>query len=504
MTVKTTAALLGAALVASTAGAQARPSAAAASSAAAKCNIQSGGSPQISAAYDALSKFNSAAAPDEQPRHLSTSVKELSSMPESAKDDIARQWVLGQTLVAWTLVDGKSTIGPRSSYGYTTDPDGSIDILLAADTAFKAVVASSPACASQIEPMHRMSVVAATNEATSAFNEGDMDRSRSLAQRVLQLDPESPHAYHLLANIDVKQQNYPSAVESFDRVIAMTANDSTLAEVHDNAVVSAAYILQNLAEAEPGDGARPLAEKAAGYFRQYVAAHPEDASAQSALSRTLVTAGDTLAANSMYSSMLADPSKYSAMDLLNAGVGAANAGKEADAIALLEAGVAGNPYLRDGLFVLGQVSLQAGELEKASDAAARLIAVDPNNPDNYHLRAAVYQEMLALTKDKKIQKALTDSMIRSNQVAGKMPVKVTVTDFAQPSESQRVLNGTVENLTDAPADYTLNFEFLDSSGSVVASKSETISQVEGKSSKAFSVPVEGAGIVAFRYAPIGG
>ncbi len=462
MTVKITTALLGAVLVASTAGAQARPPAKGSTAAAPKCNIQSGGSVQVTAAYDALSKFNGTTSPDEQGKFLMAAVKELSNKAEKPTVEIARQWVLGQTLVAWTLVDGKPTAGTRGSYGYTTDPDASIDILLAADTAFKAVAAAEPGCAVQIEPMHRMSVVAATNSATAEFNAGNIDSAKVLSERLLVLEPGSPHAMHLLGNIEVKKQNYLAAVEHFDKVIAATASDTTMTEVHDNAMISAAYLLH----------------------------------------RTLVSAGDTLAASSMYSTMLSDPSKYSSMDLLNAGVGAANANKSAEALQLLEAGVIGNPYFRDGLFVLGQVALQAGELTKASDAAARLIAVDPSNPDNYHLRAAIYQELLGATKDKKEQKALTDSMITANRKAGSMPVKLTVTDFAQPTDGQRVLNGTIENLSDEPADYTLTVEFLDDKGTVVATKTETVSAVEAKASKSFSMTVDQPGVVAYRYAPL--
>ncbi|MHB1223702.1 MAG: tetratricopeptide repeat protein [Gemmatimonadaceae bacterium] len=511
MTVKTTAALLSAVLVASTAGAQARPTAqgrtAAANkpaSSAQKCSIQSGGSVQVSAAYDALSKFNATSSPEEQPKFLMAAVKELSAKAEKPEVEVARQWVLGQALVAWTLVDGKPTAGPRSSYGYTTQPDAPIDILLAADSAFKVVSQASPGCATQIEPMHRMSVVAATNAATAQFNAGNVDSAKVLSERLLKLEPESPHAYHLLGNIEVKQQNYQAAVGHFDKVIAATATDSSMKEVHDNAMISAAYLLQNLADADQTEAAKPLAEKAAKYFRDYIAAHPDDASARSALARTLVAAGDTVAASSMYTTLTAAPSKYSAMDLLNAGVGAANAGKPAEALKLLEAGVAGNPFFRDGLFVLGQVALQAGDLPKAADAVNRLIAVDPNNPDNFHLRAAVYQEMLATTKDKKAQKALTDSMMISNRQAGSMPVKVTVTDFAQPSDAQRILNGTIENLSDAPADYTLTVEFLDAQGKVVATKTETIAAVDAKASKTFSITIDQPGVVAYRYAPLGG
>lgn len=507
MTVKTTAALLGAVLVASTAGAQARPTAqgrtAAANtpaSSAPKCSIQSGGSTQISAGYDALSKFNASSSPAEQPTFLTAAVKELSNPADKPEVELARKWVLGQALVAWTLVDDKPTIGARSSYGFTTQPDAQIDILLAADTAFKAVAAAVPGCADQIEPMHRIAVVAATNAATQAFNAGDYAASRALSERLLKLDPASPHAQHLLGNIEVKEQNYQAAVAHFDKVIAATAGDESMKDVRDNAMISAAYLLQNLAESDQSEGAKPLAEKASKYFREYIETHPEDASAKSALARTLVAAGDTLAASNMYSSMLADPSRYSSMDLLNAGVGAANAGKSAESLALLEAGVAGNPYYRDGLFVLSQVALQAGELEKANGAAARLVEVDPNNPDNFHLRAAIYQEQLAVTKDKRIQKALTDSMMAANRVAATMPAKVTVTDFAQPSSNQRILSGVIENLSDKPADYSLTVEFLDAKGGVLSTKTEAVTGVDAKGSKTFSITAEGPGVVAYRYA----
>ena len=508
MTVRTTAALLGAMLVASTAGAQGKTPVKgknAATSAAPKCNIQSGGSVRVSAAYDALSKFNTASGETADPKFLMTAVKELSTAPDKPGTEIARQWVLGQTLVAFTLIDGQPTAGPRKNFGYASDPEAPIDILLAADSAFQAVETASPGCKSQIEPMRRMAVIAATNAATAQFNGGNLDSTAVLAARVLKLQPDSPHAYHLMANVEVKKQNYQAAADNFERVLAATATDSTLADLHESALISEAYLLQNLADAEQDDAlSKPLAEKAANYFREYLKTNPTDASASSALARTLVTAGDTAAASNMYGTMLADPSRYSAMDLLNAGVGAANAEKYPEAMSLLEAGVAGNPYLRDGLFVLTQVALKSEQYDKAADAARRLVEVDPNNPDNYNLLAGAYQGLLGNTKDKKIQKAFTDSMLRANAKASSMPVRVTVADFAEPGAGQRVLNGTIENLADAPTSYELKVDFLDEKGNVLASKTETVADVAGKSSKSFSIAVQQPGIVAYRYAPLGG
>ncbi|MBC7894631.1 MAG: hypothetical protein H7066_04415, partial [Cytophagaceae bacterium] len=69
---------------------------------------------------------------------------------------------------------------------------------------------------------------------------------------------------------------------------------------------------------------------------------------------------------------------------------------------------------------------------------------------------------------------------------------------------KHVLAGTVDNLGDAPADYTVKFEFLDVTGKVIATKDAPVSAIAAKGSKSFRVEVEGAGIVAFKYAPFTG
>jgi hypothetical protein len=49
----------------------------------------------------------------------------------------------------------------------------------------------------------------------------------------------------------------------------------------------------------------------------------------------------------------------------------------------------------------------------------------------------------------------------------------------------------------------VKFEFLDAAGNVVTAKEAAVGAVAGKKSKAFRVEVEGAGVVAYRYAPFG-
>lgn len=507
MTVKhTTAALLSLSLAASTAAAQAKKPAAsaAARSSAPACNIQSAGSTQISSAYDLLNTFASGEPTAEGSKHLVKAVGLVTGKADKPNTETARAWVLGQALAAYTMVPGQATMGSRATFGFSDDPQGTVDIIVVADSALASVAATNAGCVAQIEPVQRMLLVAAVNEASAKFNAGDMPATKELAARVLKVRPNSPHAEHLLANVAVREQDYKGAVERFEKVMAATKGDSTLGELYSSSLQSAAYILGNLAEATTGDESAALAKRSAGYFQEYLATNPDDAQAKTAMSKALAASGDSTAANAMFAEMMANPGKYRGVELINAGVQASNAGRGADAVKLVQAGLVENPYLRDGLFVLAQIALQTEDFQTALDASHRLIALDPANPDNYTTLANAYQGLVSSVADKKQQRAYLDSLQKATTTASKLPARVTVTDFSQAAGNQVVMNGSVENLGDKPADFTLTIEFLDKAGNVVATKQETVAGVAPKSTKSFSVSVEQPGVIGYRYAPLGG
>jgi tetratricopeptide (TPR) repeat protein len=287
MTVKTTAAFLAVALAATTAGAQQRPaSRPAAQSTAPKCDIQSGGSAQIMSAYEALSKASEQSAPDaEKKRQLASAVKLLSAPLTPAQAELARQWVLGQTLVAYTLLDNQPTVGTRASFGFATDPQATVDILALADTAFSAVQKAAPGCATQIAGMRQLPYRTMTNAAVALFNAGNMDSAQVLATRAMSIMPEGAPAYHLLANVAVKKQDYPRAISHFERAMATSKGDSALTEVYATSLSSLAVLVQNQAATATGEEQKALAAKAAGYYRELIAASPNDASAQASTTR---------------------------------------------------------------------------------------------------------------------------------------------------------------------------------------------------------------------------
>lgn len=508
MTVKATAALLALTVAATTAGAQAagargqRQTAAAPQQNAPKCDIQSGGSAPVMAGYEALARFNGESNESEKPKHLAAAVKQVSSPLEKPDAELARQWVLGQALVAWTLIPSHPTVGTRASFGYTTDPQGSIDILYAADTLFDAIEAKVPDCAESIDTMRRLPYVTTANKAVELFNAGNTDSAAVLGERAMRIYPNGAPTYHLLGNIAVKKQDYPKAIELLSRAAELAAGDTSLKDIRVGSLQSAALLLSNQAQTAEGAERQALASKAAGFYRELIQLQPENAEMQTGLAQVLALTGDSTALGGIYAGMLAQPDQYTSFQLLDAGVGAINAGRSQDAVSLVELAVQRNPYYRDGLFALTYAYSATQQYDKMRSAVQRLIEVDPSNPDNYNLLRDAYTGTISTLSDTKAKKAYTDSLVRASTNAQKMPVRVSFGDFQQPAAGQRVLNGKVENLGSAAASYTIKFEFLDAAGNVVMTKDETVADVGPQQSKTFAVSAEGQNIVAFRYAPL--
>ena len=122
-----------------------------------------------------------------------------------------------------------------------------------------------------------------------------------------------------------------------------------------------------------------------------------------------------------------------------------------------------NPYSRDAINNLAATYIQTNQFPKAFPLIDKLVALDPSNPDNPLLYAFAYQGLYKGTKDKKLQKIYTDSLVYFNGKSENVPVKLAVTEFTRRPD-QTTLAGTIENRGTAAKTYTVNVEFLDKSG----------------------------------------
>ena len=466
------------------------------------CQIDENKPNQIKDARNALVK---AQLVSDKQKQLAEAVKLLTKDVEKIGNPVGRNWVLGRTLVTIAAQPGAQMIVPRGSVGYATEPEGQIDLLLAADSAFDVVEQAMPQCAADVEEYRRVLYVPVVNEAVNAYNAKNMDEAARLSQRTLAIYPKSPIAYNVLANIAQSKEDFRGAVDHYRQMLAAIGTDTAYAEEKQTTMLQIGALLAAMAEEKEGAEKQALLKEAVAAYTAYNADYPNDAKGQSGLARVQLLTGDSTAANQIFGTMIASPDKYTDMQLFEAGVNASRAERNKEAAALFEAGLQKNPYYRDALFNLAATYDALEAMDKMETPLRRLLEVDPNNRLNHQLVARMYQARAKAEKDAAKKKALNDSLIAHFEMFQNAPVNVTFDLFSMdPGSTKRVLGGAVENLSDKPSAYTLNVEFLDATGKVVASKQADIGQVPAKEKKTFRLEVDAPGIAAFKYAPLSG
>jgi len=339
------------------------------------------------------------------------------------------------------------------------------------------------------------------NQAVSLYNAKQVDSAVAIANRALAIYPKSPVAYNVIGNAAQAKDDIPGAVDAFKKMLDAIGTDTAYADEKKQVMMNIPQLLAAAAEAAEGPKKAEYAKQAAEGYNAYLKEYPGDAGAQSGLARVQLMAGDTASANKLYADMLSAPDRYSDMQLLEAGVNAARADRSKEAALLFEAGLKKNPYYRDGLFNLSVTYLQSGQLDKMPPVMERLIVVDPNNPENYRVFVNYYQEKVKAEKVPAAKNKLSDSVLKYYKLFSEPAAKVTFNLFSHDG-AKHTLAGAIENLSPAAKTYTLKVEFLDNTGTTVATQEATVGPVDSKTSKPFRMTVEKEGVAAFKYAPV--
>lgn len=418
----------------------------------------------------------------------------------------ARNYLRGEAYIIYLMQPNAAAVIPRSALGLTANPAGTIDLYAAADSAFTMVEQASPECAALITQWRQQKPwLSALNGAINALNAGQLDSAEMLAKRSLILDRHAPYAYSVLGSIAQNRKNWPAANDYWKQALAAAGTDTVYADVRTKTLYEIASAASDRADAAAGAAAkRAAAREAIKPWQDYIALANNDlllADAIDNVARMYVAAGDSALVPAVYAPMLASPSKFGELSLVHAGVVATRNGHHADAIKLFDAALAQNPYSRDAINNLAATYIQNNEHPKAFPLINRLVVLDPSNPDNPLLYAFAYQGMYKGTKDKKLQKIYTDSLVYFNSKSENATVKLAVNEFTRrPNET--LLGGTIENRGKAAKTYTLTVEFLDKSGNLIATETTTVGPVAAKASQAFKVKSATGGAYGYRYKPL--
>ena len=466
----------------------------------AKCEIDDGKPKQVKEARDALVTAGLLGKPDEKKKQLIKATGLLTS-PAANANPVGRNWLLGRALVTWSAMADQPVVTQKSAIGYTGAPQETIDLVVAADSAFDAVEQALPQCEVETEQYRRVPYVPLVNQAVNLYNAKQVDSAVAIANRALIIYPKSPVAYNVIGNALQGKEDIPGAVEAFKKMLIAIGTDTAYVEEKKQVMLNIPQLLAAAAENAEGAKKTELAKQAAAAYEAYLKDYPGDGGAQSGLARVQIMAGDSASANKIYADMLSAPDRYSDMQLLEAGVNAARAEKTKEAAQLFEAGLKKNPFYRDGLFNLAVTYLTSNQVDKMPPVMERLISVDPNNPENYRVFVNYYQEKAKAEKVAATKKVLNDSVLKYFKLFSEPAAKVTFNLFSHDG-AKHTLGGQIENLSPAAKTYTLKVDFLDNTGNTVATQEATVGAVEPKTSKPFRITVEKEGVAAFKYAPI--
>ncbi|MGH7618342.1 MAG: tetratricopeptide repeat protein [Gemmatimonadaceae bacterium] len=524
-----------AAMLAATAGAQQKA-----------CDIDEGTPNQVARAMLDLQIAQSSGKPEDAAAKLKDAIKLLSE-GDKTKNPVGRAMVTGRTLVLWMAQPSMSSgITTRGALGFVTDPAASYDIIAGIDSAFTVVEGSNPECAAQTSPWRQQKAwVDLVNHAVELGNaSGKSDSAVIAANRSLMLYHDSPYAYMVLAKVAAEKNQPKDAINYYKQAIAV-ATDTVLADTRRGLLQQVGGYAADLSEAATGaDKAAYIAEAKAAY--EALAKDPGTKFADAARAgraRLAALSGDTTAIKATYADQLANPGAFSYNSIMNAAVTAARASQTKDAIKLFDAARSMNPYHRDVLYNLARLYLLDSSYAKGLEVARSLIKVDPSNPDNYQLMVLGYSgikkdydvkykkadsvqkgygQKANTVKNAKVVSAYVDSAARNNKVVlayqdsaratvdsalkyndvmQKLPARIAFSEFT-PSDAKATLGGTIANMTDAARSFAVKIEFLDKAGTVVSTEDVNVGPVQPKSNAPFTATGTGAGIVAFRYAPI--
>ncbi|HEY4305921.1 MAG TPA: hypothetical protein VGM82_15730 [Gemmatimonadaceae bacterium] len=519
---------------------------AATASAQQKCDIDENKPSQVAVSVLDIQVAQNSAKPEDAAAKLKDAVKKLHE-GDMKVNPVGRNYELGRVYVLFTtqpsVTSGMTT---RGALGYVDNPAAPFDLYAGIDSAFTVVETANPECVSETAQWRQQKPwVDLVNKALEAANADKMDSAVALANRSLLLSKNAGYAYYVLAIDAQKKSKFMEALAQFKAGVA-ASKDSSQADFRRQLLQAAGGLASDAAEQSTGaDKATYLNEAKTAYTA--LAADPGTKYADVARAgqaRLAAISGDTNAIKASYADALANPSAFNYAQLMGAAVSAAKANQNKDAIKLFEAARTANPYHRDALYNLARLYMLDSSYAQGIPVARQLVAVDPSNPDNYQLIAIAYaaqqkvlamkqkaadstaralgaransakataaqkkaaidsvprvQKLIAVYNDS--SKVMLDSALKYNSLITSIPAKVLFNEFS-PSEGKVTLGGQVTNQTDAARSFTLKIDFLDKGGSVVSSQSVDVPAVDAHRAKPFKVEGTGAGIVAFRYAPI--
>lgn len=466
------------------------------------CDIDEGKPQKVALAAFNLQRAFSVAKPEDKSKILRDVVKAVTDQDKKMENPAARAYIIGRVMIMFAAQPELVTSPTRGGVGFATNPAEPIDLLVVADSAFSVVEKAHPGCAADVSQWRHQAPWFKTVQASFASLQAQQyDSAAAQARRSMVINRTSAYGPYVLATVAANARDMATASAQYQRAIELAGTDTAYNDIRRRSMFEIGRLASEQAEALSGAEKTAKAREAIKSFAAYLADVPAALDAP-AVRRSLVdlyvAIGDSAAVPSVYADLIANPTKYDDIALTQAGVIPTLFNRSDDAAKLFAAALENNPYQRDALSNLAAMLFAMKKFPEMIPVVDRLVKLDPANGDNWLLYAFAYQGLSQGTKDVKLKKAYTDSLIKYNKKSEDMPVKVSFTGFSR-GESETSLTGSIENKSTTTKAYTLTFEFLDKAGAVVATETVKIDGVAKDATKPFTVKLAKGAITGFRY-----
>lgn len=466
-----------------------------------KCEIKDNSPFQLSGARQYVLAAANSRNDDEIPKHLANAIRVLTTDPEKIKNEPGRLYLLIRTYAQYAQGNEGTYTFNRGKMGFTTNPQGTHNILLATDSAATALENMMPQCRETVRPYRQRLFTEILNKSIAMLQAEQDDSAAYYANMSLTAAGADPRPWNVLSSIYQKQNKTDSAMIAMDKVITLSGSDSLYKRVKQQSRYNLAVMKLQRAEGASGAAKDTDIKSARGLLEDFLKDQPGDANAAQALGRALRLSGDTAAVANMFGDMLKSPEKFTADQLFEAGSNAAAAGRDADATGLFEAGFQKNPNHRFALYNYSNVLFNAKNAEKMGPAVTKLMTIDPNFENGWRLLAGYWQLRARAEQDAAKKKVLNDSVLFYLDKQQKTNPRVDITQAVKVGNAYQ-LAGNVTNGGDKAGSWTMKVELLDETGAVVSTKDVAIGPVDAGSATVFSVKIDAPKAVAFRYAPL--
>ncbi len=465
------------------------------------CKINDGGEFQLTGARNYITMAANPKYPSEVPKYLANSIKILSERPEKIKNQAGRHYLLLRTYAQWMAQDVGYTVR-RGDIGFTDNPNGMHNMLLAIDSSYNAIVSMLPECKTTVSPYLDRFVTEVFNKAVTALQDEQLDSAVYYSRLAMDIMPTDPRPWNVMASVYQSKEppDMDSARIAMRKVIELAGSDTLYTAIAQQHRYNMAIMAIETASKD-GPNKDASMKEARSLLEAFLKVEPGEPRASQALGRVFTMSGDTAAVTALYRDMTSNPDRFTDMQLFEAASGAAAVERDAEAALLFDAGLRKNPNHLLGLINAANVYFNLRQADKMGPLAKRLLEIDPNSRDAHQIYAGYWQIRQREETDSLKRREYADSTLAAITARDDLNPQVQIMRSGKAGENYAV-EGVVLNISDKEASYTMKFEFLDATGKVVDTKDVPVGPIAGSSSVSFNVMVAAPDAVAFRYAKL--